>query len=171
GRQFPNSLPVKWLGRALTDPVICWSVASVALIAWHVPAAFELALRSDSWHKFEHAVFFATLLMFWWPIVQPFPSVARWPGWSIPPYLFLGTLPGGALGAFLTFCDRVLYPSYASAPMIFHVSALEDQVFAGALMWVFGTFVYMAPAVILTVRFLSGNTAPSLHENAIHPRK
>src|ERR1700681_2796734 len=25
-RQFLNSLPVKWLGRALTNPVICWSV-------------------------------------------------------------------------------------------------------------------------------------------------
>jgi cytochrome c oxidase assembly factor CtaG len=143
----------------------------VALIAWHIPAAFELALRSDSWHEVEHACFFATSLMFWWPVIQPFPSVASWPGWSIPLYLFLGTLPGGALGAFLTFCDRVLYPSYGSAPMIFHVSPLEDQVFAGALMWVFGTFVYTVPAVILTVRLLSGNTAPGRNETAIHPRK
>ena len=159
------------LGRVLTDPAVCWVAATVALIAWHIPAAFELALRSDSWHEIEHACFFATSLMFWLPVIQPFPSVARWPGWSIPLYLFLGTLPGGALGAFLTFCDRVLYPSYGSAPMIFHVSPLEDQVFAGALMWVFGTFVYTVPAVIITVKFLSGNTAASINENAIHPRK
>jgi putative membrane protein len=163
--------PAQWLGRVLTDPAICWIAASVALIAWHVPAAFELALRSNSWHKLEHAGFFATSLMFWWPVVQPFPSVARWAGWSIPPYLFLGMLPGGALGAFLTFCDRVLYPSYASAPMILHISPLEDQVFAGGLMWVFGTFVYAVPAVILTVRLLSGKTAPSCNETAVHLRK
>jgi putative membrane protein len=170
-RQFLNSLPVKWLGRALTDPVICWIVASVALIAWHIPAAFELALRSNSWHEFEHVCFFATSLMFWWPVIRPFPSVAKWPGWSIPPYLFLGTLPGGALGAFLTFCDRVLYPSYAAAPMIFHVSPLEDQVFAGALMWVFGTFVYAVPAVVLTVRLLSGESAHRRNKTAIHLSK
>src|SRR5712671_2289092 len=160
-----------WLGRVLTDPAVCLIVASVTLIAWHIPAAFELALRSDSWHKLEHVSFFATSLMLWWPVIQPFPSVARWPGWSIPLYLFLATLPGGALGAFLTFCDRVIYPSYATAPMIFQVSPLDDQVFAGALMWVFGTFVYTVPAVILTVRLLSGGTAPNRSEWASHPRK
>jgi cytochrome c oxidase assembly factor CtaG len=163
--------PAQWLAHVLTDPAVCWIVASVALIAWHIPAAFELALRSDSWHEVEHACFFATSLMFWWPVIQPFPSVARWPRWSIPPYLFFGTLPGGALGAFLTFCDRVLYPSYAAAPVNFHVSPLDDQVFAGALMWVFGTFVYTAPAVILTVRFLSGYVAPTQNETAIRLRK
>jgi len=169
--QFLCWPPAERLGRVLTDPAVCWLAATVALIAWHIPAAFELALRSDSWHEVEHACFFSTSLMFWWPVIQPYPSVAKWPGWSIPLYLFLGTLPGGALGAFLTFCDRVLYPSYASGPMIFNASPLEDQVFAGALMWVLGTFVYTVPAVILTVRFLSGNTAVSLHENAIHPHK
>jgi putative membrane protein len=158
-------------GRVLTDPAVCWIAATVALIAWHIPAAFELALRSDSWHKLEHVCFFATSVMFWWPVIQPFPTVAKWPGWSIPLYLFLGTLPGDTLGAFLTFCDRALYHSYASAPAIFHVSPLDDQVFAGALMWVFGTFVYMAPAVILTVRLLSGNTAPSRNATAIPLRE
>jgi putative membrane protein len=169
--QFLCWPPAQRLGRVLTSPAVCWLAATVALIVWHIPAAFELALRSDTWHEIEHACFFAASLMFWWPVIQPFPSVARWPGWSIPLYLFLGTLPGGALGAFLTFCDRVLYPSYGSAPTIFHVSPLEDQVFAGALMWVFGTFVYTVPAVILTVRFLSGDTAASLNENAIHTRE
>jgi cytochrome c oxidase assembly factor CtaG len=163
--------PVRWLGRIFADPAICWMAASATLIAWHVPAAFELALRSESWHKVEHACFFATSLMFWWPVIQPFPSVAKWPGWSIPLYLFLGTLPGGALGAFLTFCDRVLYPSYASAPTIFNVSPLEDQIVAGALMWVFGTFVYMVPAVALTVGLLSGETARSWSEAAIQKRR
>ena len=163
--------PAERVGRLLTDPGICWIAATVALIAWHIPAAFELALRSDFWHEVEHACFFATSLMFWWPVMQPYPSVARWPGWSIPLYLFLGTLPGGALGAFLTFCDRVLYPSYAVAPAIFRASPLEDQVLAGTLMWVVGTFVYTVAAVILTVRLLSGNTAPSHNENAMHLRK
>jgi putative membrane protein len=163
--------PAQRLGRVLTDPAVCWFAATVALIAWHIPAAFELALRSDFWHKIEHACFFATSLLFWWPVIQPFPSVARWPGWSIPLYLFLGTMPGGALGAFLTFCDRVLYASYGSFPMVFHASPLEDQVFAGALMWVFGTFVYTVPAVILTVRLLSGSTEPIRNETAIHLRK
>ena len=150
--------PVQRLGNILTNPAVCWIAATVALIAWHIPAAFELALRSSSWHEFEHASFFATSLMFWWPVIRPFPGVVKWPNWSIPLYLFLGTLPGGVLGAFLAFSDRVVYPSYETTPVIFHRSPLEDQVFAGALMWVLGTFVYALPAVILVFQLLSGKT-------------
>jgi cytochrome c oxidase assembly factor CtaG len=153
--------PVKWLGHFLTNPAICWLAATVALIGWHVPAAFELALRSDAWHDVEHICFLTTSLLFWWPAIQPFPSGSTWTRWFIPLYLFLGTLPGGALGAFLTFCDRVLYPSYAAAPRVFGVSPLEDQVIAGALMWVFGTFVYTVPAIAITLQLLSPQSEPS----------
>jgi putative membrane protein len=146
---------VQWLGKFLTHPLTCWLLAAVALLAWHVPSAFELALRSDLWHEIEHACFFFTSFLFWWPVVQPFPAEARWPRGYIPLYLFLGMLPGSALGAFLTFCDRVLYPSYAQAPALFRISPLSDQILAGALMWVLGTFVCFIPAVIITAHLLS----------------
>jgi cytochrome c oxidase assembly factor CtaG len=147
--------PVQSTGRFLTHPVVCWITAAAALIGWHAPSAFELALRSDAWHEVEHACFLSTSILFWWPVVQPFPSEARWPRWSIPLYLFLGTLPGGALGAFLAFCDRVIYSSYNEAPSLFGITPLQDQVFAGALMWVFGLFVCMVPAVFITLKLLS----------------
>jgi cytochrome c oxidase assembly factor CtaG len=51
--------------------------------------------------------------------------------------------------------DRVLYPSYASVPRPFNVSPLDDQAFAGAMMWVFGTFVYLVPAVTIAIQILS----------------
>jgi putative membrane protein len=147
--------PVQALGRILARPAFCWLVAGVALIGWHIPAAFELALRSDGWHETEHITFLATALLFWWPVVLPFPSVARWPRWSIPLYLFLGSLPGGALGAFLIFSDRVIYPSYAAAPALFRMTAFEDQVVAGALMWLLGSVVYLIPTVLITIQLLS----------------
>jgi putative membrane protein len=146
---------VQSMGRFLTHPVVCWLFAAVALIAWHVPSAFELALRSDFWHELEHTCFLATSILFWWPVIQPFPSEPRWPRWSIPVYLFFGMLPGGALGAFLTFCDRVLYPSYNASPALFRITPLTDQILAGALMWVFGMFVCLVPAVAITLKLLS----------------
>jgi cytochrome c oxidase assembly factor CtaG len=135
--------------------LFCWLVVTVALIGWHVPSAFDLALRSDAWHEAEHACFFTTSLLFWWPVVLPFPSATRWPRWSIPLYLFLGTLPGGALGAFLVFLDRVLYPSYAAAPRLFGLSPLEDQVVAGAFMWLLGMFAYLIPAILIAIQLMS----------------
>jgi cytochrome c oxidase assembly factor CtaG len=152
---FLRCPPAQWLGRILTHPAFCWLAAMVALIGWHVPAVFELGLRSGRWHEVEHACFFATGLLFWWPVVQPWPSVARWPRWCIPLYLFLATLPCDALSAFLAFCDRVVYSSYLTAPRLFNISPLQDQECAGALMWVCATFVYLIPAVVITVQILS----------------
>ena len=114
--------PVKWFGRSLSKPAICWLAASLALIGWHIPAVFDLALRWGWLHELEHASFFAAGLLFWWPVIQPWPSVARWPRWSIPLYLFCATLPCDLLSGFLVFCDRVVYSSYLSDPSLFHMS-------------------------------------------------
>jgi putative membrane protein len=155
---FLRCPPVQRLGRLLTHPALCWLAAMVVLIGWHLPALFRLGLRSESWHGVQHALFFATGLLFWWPVVQPWPSVARWPRWRIPLYLFLATLPCDALSAFLAFCDRVVYPSYLSAPQLFSISPLEDQQCAAALMWVCATFIYLIPAVVITTQLLSPAT-------------
>ena len=129
------------------------------VIVWHLLRVFEFALRSESWHEVEHACFFTTSILFWWPVVQPWPSIAKWPRWSIPLYLFLGVLANDALSAVLALWDRVLYPSYASIDhRLFNISPLDDQALAGALMWVFGTLVYLAPAVVITMHLLSSRT-------------
>jgi putative membrane protein len=162
--------PLQELGRILTHPVFCWLAATLALIGWHTPRAFELAVHAQFWHEVEHASFFMTSILFWWPVVQPWPSVARWPRWSIPLYLFLGTIANDIVSAFLALYDRVLYPSYASAPRPFNVSPLDDQAFAGAMMWVFGTFVYLVPAVAITMQILSpiGTQRPSQRRGTLN---
>ena len=151
--------PFQRLGRILTDPVFAWLAAAAALVGWHLPSAFQLGQSSTSWHEVQHASFFITGLLFWWPVVQPWPSVARWPRWRIPLYLFFATLPCDVLSAFLAFCDRVVYPSYLATPRLFNVSALEDQECAAALMWVCATFIYLIPAVVVTIQLLSPRAA------------
>lgn len=155
---------VQGLARILTHPVLCWLAAMVALVGWHVPPVFALALRSHSSHGVEYAGFFATGLLFWWPVVQPWPTVERWPRWWVPLYLFLATLPCDALSGFLVFCDRVVYTSYLTAPRLFSISPLQDQQCAGALMWACATFVYLIPAVVVTIQILSLQRAPLAEE-------
>jgi cytochrome c oxidase assembly factor CtaG len=150
---------VEWFGRLITHPAICWLAATFALIGWHVPAVFELALRWDWLHELEHVMFFCTGLLFWWPVVQPWPSTARWPRWSIPLYLFCATLPCDVLSAFLAFCNRVVYSSYLSAPRVFGIPPLQDQECAAALMWTCVTIIFLVPAVLVTMEILSPHRA------------
>jgi cytochrome c oxidase assembly factor CtaG len=146
---------VRKLGRFLFNPAFCWLAATVAMIGWHLPAAFELGVRSHGWHEIESACFLSAGLLFWWPVVRPWSGLARHSRWSIPLYLFLATLPCDTLSAFLAFCDRVVYPSYLVSPRQFSISPLGDQELAGALMWVSVTFIYLVPAVMVTVEILS----------------
>ncbi len=59
------------------------------------------------------------------------------------------------LSATLAFSGRVLYPSYAHAERIASLTPLQDQIAAGAEMWVLNSLVFLIPAVALTVRMLS----------------
>jgi putative membrane protein len=151
--------PVKRLGRFVTRAAIAWLVAALALIVWHIPVVFELALRLQWLHEVEHGCFFGAGLVFWWPVVQPWPSVAAAPRWIIPLYLFCATLPCDALSGFLVFCDRVVYSSYLSAPRVFRISPLQDQECAAALMWVCTTIIFLMPAVVITIQFLAPQSA------------
>jgi cytochrome c oxidase assembly factor CtaG len=142
-------------GHLITNPAICWLAATLALIVWHLPAVFEAALHNDWLHNLEHACFLGAGLLFWWPVVQPWPSTARWPRWSVPLYLFAATLPCDALSGFLAFCDRVVYASYISAPRLLDIPPLEDQQLAASLMWICVTIILLVPAVIVTMQILS----------------
>ena len=147
-------VPLQRLGRAFANPVVCWLAAAAALLGWHIPAAFTLGMQSGAWHMVEHASFLGTGLLFWWPVVQPWPSVLRPDLWIIL-YLFLATLPCDILSGFLVFCDRVVYPVYFSSSHPFGLSALGDQQLAGALMWTGVTIVYLVAGTILTTHWLS----------------
>jgi len=146
---------VQRVGRSIGQPAFCWLAAAAALVVWHIPGIFTVGLQSGAWHMIEHASFLVAGLLFWWPVVQPWPSVSRLPEMSVILYLFLATLPCDILSGFLVFCDRVVYTAYLSSSQPFGLSALEDQQCAGALMWTFVTVVYVVAGAILTTHLLS----------------
>ena len=146
---------VQRLARIVTSLVVCWTASALTLIAWHIPALFALGVRSAIGHTVEQAMFFATGLLFWWPVIEPWPSAATGPRWSLLLYLFLATLPCDILSGFLVFSERVAYPVYFSTPRLLGFSVLADQQCAAALMWTCVTLVYLVPAAIISARLLA----------------
>jgi cytochrome c oxidase assembly factor CtaG len=152
---FLASPGLQKLVRRLTHPLVCLFAFSITSLTWHLPKFYELALSSPFWHEVEHLCFLGAALLFWWPVVQPWPSRAEWPRWAMIPYLFLADFQNTALAAFLIFCDRVVYPSYAAAPRLLRLSPLDDQAAAGAVMWVPGSIVYLIPIGLIAIQALS----------------
>jgi cytochrome c oxidase assembly factor CtaG/ferredoxin len=150
---------VRRVGRALTHPLVCLVAFVATTWLWHLPPLYERALRDPTWHAVEHASFLATAILFWWPVVRPWPSIARWPRWSTIPYLVVADLANTALSALLAFAEDVLYPTYAAAPRLGATTALGDQSAAGALMWLVGSVGYLAPAAAVAIGLLSPRLA------------
>ena len=149
-----NRLSPAHFYRAVTNPLFCWISSVAVLLFWHVPSIFAFSMHHSPLHAVEKITFLATGLLFWSPIITRQQNLQRWPRWTMPLYLLFATLPCDILSAFLVFCDRVVYTSYHGAHAPVFNSALADQQCAGALMWVAVTFLYLTPAVIITMNEL-----------------
>ena len=154
GPLFRTSL-LRHVAKFLVRPRVAWIAMNVSFVGWHIPRAYEFALSSENWHNFEHFCFFATSLLFWWPIFAPWPSRPVPARWILVPYLLLADFVNTGLSAFLCFSGRLLYPSYGEIPRPFGLSALADQAAAGAFMWVLGSIVFLIPAVAITAQLLA----------------
>jgi cytochrome c oxidase assembly factor CtaG len=164
---FLKSKRLRRIGSFMSHPIFCWSAFVFTNISWHSPSGYELALHSSAWHEVEHICFLTTALLFWLPVIQPWPSTERTPRWSIIIYLFLADFQNTALSAFLVFYERVLYPTYQNIPRISGMTALEDQAAAGSIMWVAGSIFFLVPVGLITVEVLSARRVAPLSS---HPR-
>jgi putative membrane protein len=145
---------LRHLGHLLITPLVAWLTMNLIFLGWHVPAAYDFALEHEHWHEFEHVCFLGASILFWWPIIRPWPTREDYSGWLLLLYLVMADIVNTVLSAFLVFCDRPVYPYYLREPNPFGISPLSDQRAGAVVMWVFGSLIFLVPVVILTVRLL-----------------
>lgn len=150
--------PLLAAGRALVHPVVAWLALVGTTLLWHLPGPYQLALRDPGWHQLEHACFLVGGLLFWFPVIQPYPSRPRWPRWAMVPYLLLADLQNTLLAALFVFAERPLYAAYAAAPALTALDPRADQSMAGALMWIAGSAAYLVAAATIVVAWLDGRS-------------
>lgn len=148
---------VRDLARAVTHPVLAFFAANLIFAAWHFPRLYDATLQSLPIHILEHAMFFFSAVLMWWPLVSPMEEL---PPLSPPlqcVYLFLQTLPPTILGAIITFANFLLYPSYLNVPRVWGLSIMDDQQLAGLIMWVPGSLIYFVILTFIFIRWLESD--------------
>jgi putative membrane protein len=139
------------LPRALTHPLVAWTLFNATMVVWHVPVLYDLALRSGALHVLEHGLFFATGLLFW---SAAFDS-ARLASWWRIAYLTTGMLVGWLIALVLAFATSPLYSTYAALPhRPWGLSELADQQIAAGVMWVPGSLAYTVAIIVFVYRWL-----------------
>jgi cytochrome c oxidase assembly factor CtaG len=142
------------LGYFLIAPLVAWLAMNLVFLGWHVPAAYDFALEHELWHDVEHLCFLGTSILFWWPLIHPWPTRQNFSGWLLLLYLVMADIVNTILSAFLAFCDRPVYGYYLREPNAFQISPLSDQRAGAVLMWVIGSLIFLVPAIVLTFRLL-----------------
>lgn len=121
---------------------------------WHVPAAYDLALRHPVVHVLEHTGFLLAGSLYWWHLLSPIRARMRLGGMGPVVYMACTKLFVGALGMGLAFAPVALYSYYVHHARVWGISALDDQSMAGLIMAVEQSLVMGVALVVLFVRML-----------------
>jgi putative membrane protein len=140
---------------ALAHPAFAVFLYVAVIWAWHIPAAYDLALRHPVVHVLEHISFLIVGGLYWWHLLSPIRARMRLDGMG--PVIYMGStkLFVGALGMGLAFAPSALYPYYEHTARVWGLSAHDDQSIAGLIMAVEQSLVMGVALVVLFVRALS----------------
>jgi putative membrane protein len=135
--------------RALTAPTVSFALYAAVLIAWHLPPAYDLMMRSHPVHIAMHLMVMGSSLLVWWAFLG---NAAEAPRRTPMTQMFFAAtlaLPMMAVAAPITLAKRPLYVWYELAPRVSDLSALQDQRLGGAIMWIVGGLSFWAVAIAI----------------------
>ena len=150
--------------KLLTHPFVALPLWLGTYFAWHVPAAYDAALRHpSSLIHAEHACYFVTGFLFWWSALQSEPH--RLSGGARAVYLFAAFVLASPLGLLLALIPSAVYDFYIHAHRIWGLSPLTDQQIGGAAMALEQAAVLFAASTYFFLRFLGGEGRADTYRN------
>lgn len=139
--RFLNSNWIIRFWRAITIPIVAWSVHTIVLWLWHAPLLFQAGLENEWVHGIQHLSFFLSAVVFWWSLLH---GLRKDSGYGIAFVLVFATaVSSGVLGALLTFAPTAWYPAYEATTMAWGFTPVQDQQLGGLIMWVPAGVVYL----------------------------
>jgi putative membrane protein len=148
------SRPVRALFRFLTGPIVAVLLFNAVMVAWHIPALFDLAESNQAVHIWlMHGSFFGAGVLFWLQFISSPPFRSR-----MPPLGRIGALLATNLVmiviamALSIFATHSVYSAYDHVPGV-TLPPFADQQIGAAILWVCGDFWAM-PTMIITIRKL-----------------
>lgn len=148
--------PLRGTARFLGLPVAAFALMNADILAWHLPAVYDLTLRSDAAHYLEHATFLLLGIVGWAQVVDSPPYRSRL---SLPhrgAFALGSMIVGWLLALPMAFAGKPWYAHYAQ---LHHrpggISALADQYLAAGVMWVPASIPWSIAIFVLIYMWLS----------------
>jgi len=152
---------VRSLARWVTRPIPAFAIFNIVVAAWHLPPLYNTAMAHHSVHIVQHLMFLVASVLMWWPVLSPLSELPRlsYPGQML--YLFLMTIPMSIVSVAIAYSDTLLYPAYATAPRIWGLTPMIDQMLGGLIMWIPGGLYFFAIISVVFFRWQQREGAES----------
>jgi putative membrane protein len=118
---------------------------------WHLPWVYDSALHHPhTLLHLEHALYFGTGILLWWPIVHGTMSAG-----AKAAYLFAAFLLASPIGLMMALVPEPIYDFYEAAPRLWGLSPILDQQIAGVSMAAAEAIVFFAVFAYFIARFFA----------------
>jgi cytochrome c oxidase assembly factor CtaG len=155
------------LVRVVSNPLVAWTLFAVVMWTAHFSPLFDAALDDPLIHELEHILFLTAALLFWWPVVGVDPAPRRLSHPMRIGYLLIGMPFSSFLGLAIFSATSVLYQHYATLQRPWGQTALDDQAWAGGIMWAGGDAVFLVAMVAAIVAWLRAEEAEGRRVDAV----
>ena len=150
--------------RVLAHPLVALPVWVANMVFWHLPFAYEAAIRNDLVHALEHLSFFTAGLVMWMPVLETLPAPAWFGSAAKLAYIVVVRLVSTLIANVFVWSGELFYAPYADG-------GLSDQAAAGAALMIEGSVVTFATFAWLFLRlFAEGERRQELLEQGADPR-
>ena len=151
------SRPLRAASGFLLRPWVSVVLFNAVMIAWHVPALFDLGENNQAVHIWlMHGSFLAAGLLFWLQYIPSPPFRRRMPLTSRAAALFGTNVVMIMLAMALSIFSRTsVYPVYSDLPGV-TLPPFADQQIGASILWVCGDF-WALPTMIVIIRQIAGS--------------
>ena len=153
--------------RTLSNPFVAWTLFAAVMWTSHFSPLFDAALEDPFIHELEHLLYLTTALLFWWPVVGVDPAPRRLSHPMRVGYLMVGMPFSSFLGLAIFSATSVLYAHYATLARTWGQTPLDDQSWAGGIMWAGGDFVFLVAMVLAVMTWLRSEEAEGRRMDAL----
>ena len=149
--------PLRWAASLFLRPWVAVFLFSLVMVAWHVPALFDLAQDNQAVHIWlMHGSFFAAGVLFWLQFI-PSPPFRR----TMPPLGQAAALLSTNVVMIVIAMSLSIFTTHSVYPVYGHVagvtlSPFADQQIGAAILWVCGDF-WALPTMIVAFRKLTAD--------------
>lgn len=151
------SRPLRAASGFFLRPWVAVITFSVVMVAWHIPALFDLAQGNQAVHIWlMHGSFFAAGVLFWLQFIPSPPFRSQMPLLGRAAALLATNVVMIVIAMSLSiFVSHSVYAVYDHVPGV-TLPPFADQQIGAAILWVCGDF-WALPTMIVTIRKLIGD--------------